>query len=90
MKCFGKKRAGKLRSYWEKDVYVIVSSDPDLLTYKIKPANFSKPIPTVHRNLLLNYTKLHIEISSSYSRLKVLSPQNPSASAESQTESESD
>ena len=27
---------GKLRSYWEKDIYVVVSFDPELPIYKIK------------------------------------------------------
>ena len=27
----------KLRSYWEKDIYVVVSCDAELSIYKIKP-----------------------------------------------------
>ena len=44
---------GKLRSYWEKEIYVVVSCDPELPIYKIKSENGNKLVKTVHRNLLL-------------------------------------
>ena len=69
--------AGKLQNYWEKDIYVVVSSDLDLRIYNIKQHNGSKPIQKVHRNLLLKYNELHFEKSSFFSKLKVLSPQKP-------------
>ena len=78
---------GKLRGYWKKDIFVVVSSNPDLSIFKSKPKNGSKPIRTVHRNLLLKSNELPFGTSSSYSKQKVLPPQIPS---ESQTKSESD
>ena len=44
---------GKLRSYWEKEIYVVVSCDPELPIYKIKSENGNKLVKTVHKNLLL-------------------------------------
>ena len=56
--------AGNLTSHWEKETYVVVSSDPDLPVYKIKPEKGSKPIRTVHRNLLSKCNELPFETSS--------------------------
>ena len=84
---FEKRGTVKLRSYWKNDIYVVVSSDPDL---RIKPKKGSKPIRTADRNLLLKCNELPIEASNPYFKLKVSSPQKPWAIAESQTESESD
>ena len=70
-------------------MYILVSSDPDLPIYKIKPENGSKPMWTVHSNLLFKCNKLPFETSSPFSKLKVLSSQKPSNSAEFQTKSES-
>ena len=91
MKCF-REGTGKLKSYWEKEIYVVVPCDPDLPIYKIKRKNGSKPIRTIHRNLLLQCNELPFKTSSPYLKLKISSPQKPSTSAESQTkfESESD
>ena len=68
---------GKLQDYWEKDIYVVVSSDLDLPIHKIKQHNGSKPIQKVHRNLLLKCNELLFEKSNFFSKLKVLSLQNP-------------
>ena len=51
-------RIGKLRSYWEKDIDVVVSCNPELPIYKINPENSNKSVKTVHRNLLLKCNKL--------------------------------
>lgn len=48
--------AGKLQNYWEKDIYVIVSSDLDLRIYKIKQHNGSKPIQKFTGTCSLNIT----------------------------------
>ena len=51
-------RGGKLRSYWEKDIYVVVLCDPELPVYKIKPEIGNKRVKTVHTNLLLKCSEL--------------------------------
>ena len=44
---------GKLRSYWEDKVHVVVHrKSPDSLVYQLKPENGTGPIRTLHRNLL--------------------------------------
>ncbi|CAL9690550.1 unnamed protein product [Knipowitschia caucasica] len=52
---------GKLRSYWEDSVYVIVAQkSPDMPVYEIKPEQGGKS-RTVHRNLLLPCDSLPVE-----------------------------
>ncbi|KAL3966228.1 nuclear receptor co-repressor 2 [Sarotherodon galilaeus] len=52
---------GKLRSYWEDTVYVVVSQkSPDIPVYEIKPERGGKS-RTVHRNLLLPCDSLPVE-----------------------------
>ena len=44
---------GKLRSYWEDKVHVVVHrKSPDSPVYQLKPENGTGPIRTLHRNLL--------------------------------------
>ena len=44
---------GKLRSYWEDKVHVVVHrKSPDSPIYQLKPENGTGPIRTLHRNLL--------------------------------------
>ena len=44
---------GKLRSYWEDKVHVVVHrKSPDSSVYQLKPENGKGPIRTLHRNLL--------------------------------------
>ena len=44
---------GKLRSYWEDKVHVVVHrKSPDSPVYQLKPENGTGPIKTLHRNLL--------------------------------------
>ena len=44
---------GKLRSYWEDKVHIVVHrKSPDSPVYQLKPENGTGPIRTFHRNLL--------------------------------------
>ena len=46
---------GKLRSYWEDKVHVVVHrKSPDSPVYQLKPENGTGPIRTLHRNLLFS------------------------------------
>ena len=55
---------GKLRSYWEDKVHVVVHrKSPDSPVYQLKPENGTGPIRTLHHNLLFPYGTL-LESSS--------------------------
>ena len=49
-------RGGKLRSYWEKDIYVVVLCDPELPVYKIKPEIDNKRVKQFTRTCYSNVT----------------------------------
>ena len=60
---------GKLKSYWENDIYEVVFCHPKLPIYQIKPENGGNKIRTVHRNLLMKCNDLPVETQSPYSTL---------------------
>ena len=50
---------GKLRSYWEQDIYIVSKCYENLPIFKIEPeSNKSKRTRTVHRNLLMKCSNL--------------------------------
>lgn len=52
---------GKLRSYWEEKVYVVVGKKPDTPVYVIKPERGPGKTRVIHRNLLLPCDYLPID-----------------------------
>ena len=60
---------GKLKSYWENDIYEIVSCHPKSPIYQIKPENGGNKIRTVHRNFLVKCNDLQVGTWSPYSTL---------------------
>ena len=58
---------GKLRSYYENDIYEVVSCQPELSIYQIKLENGGNKVQTVHRNLLMKCNDLPVETQSPYS-----------------------
>ena len=86
---------GKLRSYWEKYIYIVVSCNPELPIYKIKPENGNKPVETVHRNLLLKFNELPLDnknfnLKKSASKTSLLRKTSSHYNSESENEIESD
>ena len=86
---------GKLRSYWEKDIYVVVSCDPELPIYKIKPENGNKLVKTVHRNRLfkcneLPFHKENLNLKKSASKTSLLRKTSLHYNSESENETQSD
>ena len=86
---------GKLRSYWEKDIYAVVSCNPELPIYKIKPENGNKPVETVHSNLLLKFNELpldnqNLNLKKSASKTSLLRKTSSHYNSESENEIESD
>ena len=60
---------GKLRSFFEDDIYCVDSCHPELPIYKIKPEKGGNKIRTVHRNLLMKCNDFPIETKSPFSTL---------------------
>ena len=70
LKKFSERRGtGKLRSYWENDIYGVISCHTKLPIYQIKPENVGNKIRAVHRNLLMKCNDLPVETQSPYSTL---------------------
>ena len=44
---------GKLRTYWENKVYVVVERNPEIMLYTIKPESGNGNVKRVHRNNIL-------------------------------------
>ena len=44
---------GKLKTYWEDVVYVVIDKDADIPVYTIKPEEGTRPIKRVHRNNIM-------------------------------------
>ena len=57
VKNFEKGGTGKLRSFWERKLYVVVKKDEVLPVYTVRPINGTKT-KTVHRNLLMGVNEL--------------------------------
>lgn len=61
---------GKLRSYWEEKVHVVVQKKPDTPVYVIKPERGPGKTRVIHRNLLLPCDYLPIEEDVTPTRTK--------------------
>ena len=48
---------GKLKSFWEQQIYEVVSKHENLPVYKIKPLGSNK-VRTLHRNLIMQCNDL--------------------------------
>ena len=66
-KLLQRRGTGKLRSYWENDIYEIVSCRPKSPIYQIVPECSENAIQTVNWNLLMRYSHVPFETQSSYS-----------------------
>ena len=54
---------GKLRSYWEQNIYEVVSKYQDIPVYKIKQVGDNRArTRTIHRNLLKLFNELPLEL----------------------------
>ena len=53
---------GKLRSYWEENIFVVLEKKEDLPVYKIKNVKKNSDVRTVHRNLLLSCENLPLNV----------------------------
>ena len=65
----GRGETGKLKSYWENDIYEIVSCHLVLPIYQIKLEQSGNKIRIAHRNLLMKCNDLPVETQSLYSTL---------------------
>lgn len=52
---------GKLRPYWEQLIYVVREQVGENPVYKVSPETGSRPVRTLHRNLLLQVNDLPVE-----------------------------
>ena len=52
---------GKLRSYWENKIHVVMSKHPDVPVYKLKPEDGTGKARILHRNLLMRCDELPSE-----------------------------
>ncbi len=52
---------GKLRSFWEQEIYEVVSKHDELPVYKIKPLGTNR-VRTIHRNLIKGCNELPIDV----------------------------
>ena len=86
-KCAG--GPGKLVSYWEDDIYVIVErKSNDSPVYVVKPETKYRPVRTLHRNLLFSRTHLPSKETSTptpvrpkaYKKLKRITRNKPQVS----------
>ena len=65
----GRGETGKLKSYWENDIYEIVSCHLLLPIYQIKLEQSGNKIRIADRNLLMKCNDLPVETQSLYSTL---------------------
>ena len=61
---------GKLRPYWEQEIYVVTQKRKDMLVYEVKPESGNGRTRVLHHNLLLPCSFLPVEtqLQSSKSR----------------------
>jgi len=52
---------GKLRSYWEREIYVLTQKRKDMPVYEVKPESGNGRTRVLHRNLLLPCSFLPVE-----------------------------
>ena len=64
---------GKLRSYWEQEIYVVTQKRKDMPVYEVKPETGNGRSRVLHRNLLLpcSYLPVETQLKSSKSRRAV-------------------
>ena len=55
---------GKLRSYWEDQIHVVVRRKENSPVYEVSPENGKQRLRTLHRNLLLGLIAFHFSHSS--------------------------
>lgn len=86
---------GKLRSYWEKDIYVVEKENPDIPVYHIKREDGMGRTKVLHRNLLQKCEQLMKKPSEAASPIKMRPskktselPENSSSSSDSDSDEE--
>ena len=64
---------GKLRSYWEQEIYVVTQKRKDMPVYEVKPETGNGRSRVLHRNLLLpcSYFPAETQLKSSKNRRAV-------------------
>ena len=72
---------GKLRSFWDNDIYKVISAHKDLPIYKVQPEKGGSKIKTVHRNLLFLCNQIPSEKSPS-KKILFKRPQLPESNSE--------
>ena len=69
--CREKGGTGKLRSYWEENVFEVVEKKSELPVYKIRNINKKKDERVVHRNLLMLCNELPADVFKDVVEVKV-------------------
>ena len=80
----------KLRSFWDNDIYKVVSVHKDLPIYKVQPEKSGSKTKTVHRNLLFLCNQLLSEKSPKSYTFLYKRPQSLPTSVNSDSESDSE
>ena len=64
---------GKLRPYWEQEIYVVIQKRKDMPVYEVKPETGNGRSRVLHHNLLLpcSYLPVETQLKSSRSRRTV-------------------
>ena len=81
---------GKLRSYWEQDIYVVVDAkSEDGIVYAVrKEKDPNAKIRVVHRNMLMDCSQLPIEIENRKTNTKIAKPTVKEPKSKSEKEEE--
>ena len=65
---------GKLRPYWEQEMYVVTQKRKDIPVYEVRPENGGGRSRVLHRNLLLPCSYLPVEAPISTSKITQKGP----------------
>ena len=78
---------GKLRPYWEQEIYVVTQKRKDMLVYEVRPENRGGRSRVLHRNLLLPCSYLPVEapIKSTQKGPRKVTKRQPSTEGTSST-----
>ena len=57
-----KGETGKLRNYWESNIFKVIKSNPSLPVYTVKNLHKTRDIRVLHRNLLMRCNELPVEM----------------------------